>query len=240
MSPEASAGGNLDAAELEKFDRLAERWWDPRGEMRPLHAMNAARLAFIERHAPLAGLRVLDVGCGGGILSESLARAGARVTGIDMAAATLAVARRHAAEGGLAIDYVESTAERWAEQHPGAYDALTCMELLEHVPDPGSLIRACHELLRPGAAAFFSTVNRNLKSFLFAIVSAEYLLRLLPTGTHHFERFIRPSELDIWARHAGLETIAVEGIRFEPLGASFALGGAPDVNYLACCRRPAD
>ncbi len=231
---------NLDPEELRKFDELAARWWDPKGEFAPLHAMNPARLAFIAQRAPLQGLSVADIGCGGGILAEAMAKAGAQVTGIDMAEAGLAAARAHADQGGLAIDYRASTAETFAAEQPGAFDAVTCMELLEHVPDPGSLVQACRDLVRPGGWVFFSTVNRNPKAYLFAIIGAEYIARMLPKGTHHYERFIRPAELDAWARRAGLITRAVEGIRFSPLSAAFELGGRPDINYVVACQRDDD
>lgn len=228
---------NLDPEELRKFDELAARWWDPAGEFAPLHAMNPSRLAFIAKHAPLEGLRVADIGCGGGILAEAMAKTGAQVTGIDMAEAGLNAARAHAAQSGLEIDYQTATAETFAEEHPGAFDAVTCMELLEHVPDPGSLVQACRDLVRPGGWVFFSTVNRNAKAYLFAIVGAEYVMRMLPRGTHHYDRFIRPAELDAWARRAELVTHAVQGIRFNPLGGGFELGGRPDINYVVACRR---
>lgn len=231
---------NLDPEELRKFDELASRWWDPEGEFRPLHAMNPARLGFIGRYAQLDGARVADIGCGGGILAEGLARAGASVTGIDMAEGGLAAARRHAQENGLVIDYRQGTAEEFAAKHPAHYDAVTCMELLEHVPDPGSLVQACRDLVRPGGWVFFSTLNRNAKAYLFAIVGAEYLCRMLPPGTHQYDRFVRPAELDAWARRAGLLTHAVAGIRFNPLAGGFELGGKPDINYIAACRRDDD
>lgn len=228
---------NIDPEELRKFDALAARWWDPDGEFRPLHAMNPARLQFIERHAPLSGKSVIDVGCGGGILAEAMAKAGAHVTGIDMAEGGLAAARHHATEGELTINYQQATAETFAANHAGQYDVATCMELLEHVPDPGSLIQACHDLVRPGGWIIFSTLNRNPKAYLFAIVGAEYMMRMLPKGTHHYDRFIRPAELDAWARRAGLVTRAVCGIHFNPLGAGFELGGKPDINYVVACQR---
>ncbi len=231
-----STNANLDTSELQKFDDLASRWWDPQGEFRPLHAMNPARLGFVDQHAHLNGKKVLDIGCGGGILSESMATQGATVTGIDMAENVLHAARSHAEAGGLAIDYQQSTAESYAEQHPANFDVVTCMELLEHVPDPGSLILACRELVKPGGWVFFSTLNRHPKAYLFAIVGAEYIAGMLPKGTHDYQRFIRPSELDAWARRAGLTTHAVEGIRFSPLSGTFQLGGKPDINYVVACR----
>jgi len=231
-----STDANLDTSELQKFDDLASRWWDPEGEFRPLHAMNPARLDFVDQHADLNGKKVLDIGCGGGILSESMARQGATVTGIDMAENVLLAARSHAASTDLAIDYQQSTAESYAERHPVSFDVVTCMELLEHVPDPGSLILACKELVKPGGWVFFSTLNRHPKAYLFAIVGAEYVTKMLPKGTHDYQRFIRPSELDAWARRAGLTTCAVEGIRFSPLSGTFELGGKPDINYVVACR----
>ena len=228
---------NLDPEELRKFDALAARWWDPDGEFRPLHAMNPARLMFLEHNTPLAGRKIADIGCGGGILAEGMAKSGAVVTGIDMAEGGLAAARYHAEANGLVIDYRLSAAEEFAADHPGAFDIVTCMELLEHVPDPGSLVLACRELVRPGGWVFFSTLNRNPKAYLFAIVGAEYLCRMLPPGTHHYDRFIRPAELDAWARRAGLETRAIAGIRFNPLIAGFELGGKPDINYIMACQR---
>ena len=202
--------------------------------------MNPARLSFIDEHAPLHGKKVLDVGCGGGILSESLAAQGATVTGIDMAEGGLQAARAHAVESGLVIDYQLATAEAFAETHEGNFDVVTCMELLEHVPDPGSLILACRELVRPGGWVFFSTLNRNPKAYLFAIVGAEYVARMLPPGTHDYQRFIRPSELAAWARRAGLTTETVTGIHFNPLSGEFELGGKPDINYVVACRYPDD
>lgn len=231
---------NLDAGELHKFEELAGRWWNTDGEFRSLHAMNPARLEFIRRHTPLNGKKALDVGCGGGILSESLAAQGASVTGIDMAEGALQVARAHAVESGLVIDYQQATAEAFAETHPGGFDVVTCMELLEHVPDPGSLVLACRELVRPGGWVFFSTLNRNAKAYLFAIVGAEYVARMLPPGTHDYRRFLRPSELDAWARRVGLATRAVTGIRFNPLSGGFELGGRPDINYVAAYRNDHD
>ncbi|GAB4348347.1 MAG: bifunctional 3-demethylubiquinone 3-O-methyltransferase/2-octaprenyl-6-hydroxy phenol methylase [Gammaproteobacteria bacterium] len=232
----STSSANLDSRELQKFDDLASRWWDPKGEFRPLHAMNPARLGFIDQYAQLNGKRVLDVGCGGGILSEGMAGLGASVTGIDMAEGALRAARAHAEKSGLAIDYQQVTAEAFAEAHPQSFDVVTCMELLEHVPDPGSLILACRELVKPGGWVFFSTLNRNPKACLFAIVGAEYIARMLPRGTHDYQRFIKPSELDAWARRAGLTTQAVSGIHFNPLSATFELGGKPEINYVVACR----
>jgi len=223
---------NLDSAEIAKFDALASRWWDPSGEFAPLHAINPLRLDYIRERATLAGKRVLDVGCGGGILAESMAQAGARVTGIDMADAALTVARLHRQESGVDVSYEQATAEQFAEAHAGEFDVVTCLEMLEHVPKPGSVIAACQRLVRPGGDVFFSTINRNPKSFLFAIVGAEYLLRMLPTGTHEYEKFIRPSELEEWARNTGLRLEDSTGLHYNPLTRDYWLGDNIDVNYL--------
>ena len=232
--------GNVDAAEIAKFDALASRWWDPDGEFRPLHQINPLRLDFIRQRAPLAGARVLDVGCGGGILAEAMAAGGATVTGIDMADGPLAVARLHLAESQLEVEYLQSTAEDFVAGNEARFDVVTCLELLEHVPEPASVVRACAELVRPGGNLFFSTINRNPRAFLFAIVGAEYLLRLLPAGTHEYEKFIRPSELDAWGRDAGLELAESIGLHYNPLTAEYRLDDGLDVNYLMHFRRPAD
>lgn len=223
---------NLDAAEIAKFDALASRWWDPSGEFAPLHAINPLRLDYIRQRAEIAGKRVLDVGCGGGILTEALAEAGADVTGIDMAEAALTVAGLHRQESGARVHYERSTAEQFADLHAGEFDVVTCLEMLEHVPQPDSVIEACHRLVKPGGDIFFSTINRNPKSFLFAIVGAEYLLRMLPAGTHEYEKFIRPSELEEWARHAGLELTDSIGLHYNPVTREYSLGPNIDVNYL--------
>ncbi len=232
--------GNVDAAEVDKFNASASRWWDPEGEFRPLHEINPLRLAFIEDHCRLDGRRVADVGCGGGILSEALARAGAQVRGIDMAPDSLEVARLHLLESGLEIDYRCQTAERLADEAPGAFDCVTCMELLEHVPDPASLIRACARLVRPGGDCFFSTLNRTPRAYLEAIVGAEYLLGILPKGTHDYGRFIRPSELAAWCRDAGLEVDDMKGLRYCPVTRRFRLDDDIRVNYLVHARRPGE
>jgi len=229
---------NADPAELQKFGALAHRWWDPLGDMKPLHEINPLRLDWIDRLAALSGKRVLDVGCGGGILAEAMAQRGARVTGIDLSTKPLRVAQLHALESGVAVDYRESSAEAQAAESPAAFDVVTCMEMLEHVPDPASTVRACSTLARPGGWAFFSTINRNPKSFVFAIVGAEYILRLLPRGTHEYAKFIRPSELAAMARDAGLEVVEVLGMTYNPLTKRFALGRDTDVNYLVACRKP--
>jgi 2-polyprenyl-6-hydroxyphenyl methylase / 3-demethylubiquinone-9 3-methyltransferase len=233
-------GSNVDPLEVEKFDRLASRWWDPHSEFKPLHEINPLRLDYIDRHAGLAGRRVLDVGCGGGILSESMAARGAKVTGIDLGAAPLEVARLHLLESGLQVDYRQVPVEDLAVEMPGQFDVVTCMEMLEHVPDPASVVQACAELVRPGGHVFLSTLNRNPKSYLFAIVGAEYLLRMLPRGTHDYRKFIRPSELDAWARAAGLELEDLTGMSYNPLSGEYRLGRDVDVNYLATYIRPAD
>ncbi len=231
---------NVDQTEVNKFEELASRWWDPYSEFKPLHEINPLRLAYIEDHAGgLAGKKVLDVGCGGGILAESMAEKGAAVTGIDMGEANLEVARLHLLESGLEVDYRQLPVEKLAEEMPGAFDVVTCMEMLEHVPDPGSVIRACATLVRPGGKVFFSTINRNPKSYLFAIVGAEYLLHLLPKGTHDYARFIRPSELNRWVREAGLETRDITGMTYNPFTRVYRLDpGDVDVNYLVTTDKP--
>jgi 2-polyprenyl-6-hydroxyphenyl methylase / 3-demethylubiquinone-9 3-methyltransferase len=233
-----SGHSNVDDAEIARFEALADRWWDPDGDFRPLHDINPARLEYIEERVGLKGKRVLDVGCGGGILAESMAARGARVTAIDMAEAPLAVARIHLRESGLEVEYLKSTAENHAAGHPGAYDAVTCLEMLEHVPDPSQVVAACCRLVRPGGRVVFSTINRNPKAWAMAIVGAEYLLKLLPRGTHEYAKLIRPSELAEWIRGAGLELLGFTGMHFNPLTRQCTLGGNVHVNYLADCRRP--
>jgi 2-polyprenyl-6-hydroxyphenyl methylase/3-demethylubiquinone-9 3-methyltransferase len=230
---------NADPAELRKFGDMAARWWDPQGPMRPLHEINPARLDWIDRLALLAGKRALDVGCGAGVLAESMAARGAQVTGIDLAGKALAVARLHALETGARVDYQEGAAETWAEREPAAFDVLTCMEMLEHVPDPAESVKACAALVRPGGWVFFSTINRNAKAFMLAIVGAEYLLNLLPRGTHEYAKFIKPSELTRAARDAGLELHELIGMSYNPLTRTASLGRDTDVNYLAAFRKPA-
>ena len=230
---------NVDPQELAKFSDLAHRWWDPASEFRPLHQINPLRLDWIDRQAPLAGRRVLDVGCGGGILADSMARRGARVLGIDLAAKPLKVAQLHALEAGTqGVEYREVAAEALAQEMPSAFDVVTCMEMLEHVPDPAAIVRACAQLVKPGGAIFFSTINRNPKAFLFAIVGAEHVLGLLPKGTHEYARFIRPSELARWCRDAGLELQGTRGMEYNPLTRRYWLSADTSVNYLLACRRP--
>jgi 2-polyprenyl-6-hydroxyphenyl methylase/3-demethylubiquinone-9 3-methyltransferase len=229
---------NYDPAELAKFSALAHRWWDPTSEFRPLHEINPLRLAHIERLAGgLSGKRIVDVGCGGGILAEAMAARGATVTGIDLADKPLKVAMLHRMETGSAVDYRLVSAETLAAEEPGAYDIVTCMEMLEHVPEPPSVVHACATLVKPGGLVFFSTINRNAKSFLFAIVGAEYVLNLLPKGTHEYARFIRPSELSRACRDAGLAVFDLTGMTYNPLSKVYSLGRDVDVNYLLGARR---
>ncbi len=235
---QAPAAGNVDPAELEKFSALASRWWDPTSEFKPLHAINPLRLGWIRELAgDLAGKQVLDVGCGGGILAESMAVGGAQVTGIDLAHKSLQVARLHGLESGVKVDYQAISAEDMAAQHPGRYDVVTCMEMLEHVPNPASIVQACATLVKPGGWVFFSTLNRNPKSYLFAIIGAEYVLRLLPRGTHSYESFIKPSELAQAVRQAGLETTAMKGLEYNPITERYKLSGDTSVNYLMATRK---
>ncbi len=229
---------NVDPAELRKFSDLAHRWWDPSGTMRPLHEMNPLRLDWIDSLAELADKDVLDVGCGGGILAEAMAKRGARVTGIDLADKSLQIAELHALESGVEARYRKIAAEDLALESPGRFDIVTCMELLEHVPDPARTVQACADLVRPGGTVFFSTINRNAKAFLFAIVGAEHVLRLLPRGTHEYDKFVRPSELATHARSAGLAIVELRGLTFNPLSRRFALSTDADVNYLVACRKP--
>lgn len=230
---------NVDAQELAKFSDLAHRWWDPESEFRPLHQINPLRLEWIDELAVLRGKQVLDVGCGGGILTEAMARRAAHVTGIDLAAKPLGVARLHALEAGVEnLDYREIATEALAAEKQGAFDVITCMEMLEHVPDPSAVVRACAALVKPGGWVFFSTLNRNPKSFLFAIVGAEYLLRLLPKGTHEYARFIRPSELARWSRDAGLSLHGSRGMEYNPFTRRYWLSANTSVNYLIACRKP--
>lgn len=231
---------NADPQELAKFSELAHRWWDPESEFRPLHQINPLRLDWIEAHAGLKGRRAVDIGCGGGILADSMARRGASVLGIDLAGKALKVAQLHALEAGTErIDYREISAEALAAEAPASADLVTCMEMLEHVPDPGSVVQACATLAKPGGWVFFSTIHRNPKSFLFAIVGAEHLLKLLPKGTHTYARFIRPSELASFCRAAGLELVDTRGLSYNPLSKRYRLTGDTSVNYMIACRKPA-
>lgn len=229
---------NVDAAEIARFEGLADRWWDSEGDFKPLHDINPSRLAYIDERVGLEGKRVLDIGCGGGILAESMAARGATVTAIDMAEAPLAVARIHLRESGLEVDYLKSTAEEHAEAHAGAYDAVTCLEMLEHVPDPSRVVAACARLVRPGGQVFFSTINRNPKAWVMAIFGAEYVLRLLPRGTHEYAKLIRPAELGNWIRAADLELQEFTGMHYNPFTRDCTLGGNVHVNYLAHAHRP--
>ena len=224
---------NVDQAELEKFNQLASRWWDPQGEFKPLHRMNPLRLHYINSRSPLNNQTVLDVGCGGGLLSEGMAQHGASVSGIDLAADGLAVAKLHLLESSYKIDYQEVSVEDLAQQQPGKFDIVTCLEMLEHVPDPASIVAACTALLKPGGSIFFSTINRTAKSYLMAIVGAEYVLKLLPTGTHDHKKFIRPSELDQWARQSGLILKHSTGMHYNPVTEQFWLAPDLDVNYIS-------
>ncbi len=229
---------NVDAQELAKFSDLAHRWWDPDSEFRPLHEINPLRLAWIDELASLRGKRVLDVGCGGGILAESMAARAAHVTGVDLATKPLGVARLHALEAAVHnLDYREIATEALAAESPGAFDVVTCMEMLEHVPDPASVVRACSVLVKPGGWVFFSTLNRNAKAYLFAVIGAEYVLGLLPKGTHDYAKFIRPSELARWSREAGLIAQASRGLSYNPITKRYWMSADTSVNYLVACRR---
>lgn len=232
-------GPNVDPAEIAKFDAAAPRWWDPDGEFRPLHDLNPARLDYIEARAGLAGRQVLDVGCGGGLLAEGMACRGARVLGIDLAPEALAVARLHAIESGLAVEYRQVAVEKLAESAPAGFDVVTCLEMLEHVPDPSAIVTALARLVRPGGHVIISTINRNAKAFALAIVGAEYVMRLLPMGTHRYARLIRPSEVSRWARAAGLELADLAGLKYDPLARKARVTSDVSVNYLAHFGRPA-
>lgn len=229
---------NVDPNELRKFSEVAHRWWDPKSEFRPLHKINPVRLQWINSYAKLSDKRILDVGCGGGILSESMAKLGASVKGIDLSPEALGVADLHSLESGITLDYELIAAEALAVRSPASFDVVTCMELLEHVPDPGATVRACAQLVKPGGWVFFSTINRTLKAYLLAIIAAEYVVRLLPRGTHDYARFIRPAELAMLTRSAGLLSHACKGIVLRPLTQTFALADDTNVNYMFACRRP--
>lgn len=231
---------NFDPVEIAKFEELASRWWDTQGEFKPLHEINPLRLNYIDERVNLKGKKILDVGCGGGILSESMALRGASVTAIDMGKAPLSVARLHALESDVDIDYQKTTVEELAEKMPGEFDAVTCMELLEHVPDPSSVIKACKDLVKPCGQVFFSTLNRNPKSYAFAILGAEYILKMLPKGTHDYDKFIRPSELDEWARRADLQLKDIIGLTYNPFTKNYKLGHDVDVNYMTFYVRDAE
>ncbi|WP_312994864.1 bifunctional 2-polyprenyl-6-hydroxyphenol methylase/3-demethylubiquinol 3-O-methyltransferase UbiG [Achromobacter animicus] len=234
----AQASVNADQAEIDKFSALASRWWDPESEFKPLHAINPLRLEWIQECAgSLAGRKVLDVGCGGGILSEAMARSGADVTGIDLADKSLKIARLHGLESGVKVEYRKVPVEELAAEQPGQYDVVTCMEMLEHVPDPASIVRACSTLVKPGGWVFFSTLNRNAKSFVFAIIGAEYALRLLPRGTHTYDQFIKPSELSAAARGAALEPVSMRGMKYNPITQIYSLTSDTSVNYLMATRK---
>jgi 2-polyprenyl-6-hydroxyphenyl methylase/3-demethylubiquinone-9 3-methyltransferase len=231
-------GPNVDPAEIAKFDAAAPRWWDPDGEFRPLHDLNPARLEYIETRAGLAGRQVLDVGCGGGLLAEGMARRGARVLGIDLAPEALAVARLHAVESGLPVEYRQVAVEELAGSAPAGFDVVTCLEMLEHVPDPSAIVAALARLIRPGGHVIVSTINRNARAFALAIVGAEYVMRLLPMGTHRYARLIRPSELSRWARAAGLELADLAGLQYDPFSRKARVSADISVNYLAHYLRP--
>jgi len=228
---------NVDPHELQKFGDLAHHWWDANAEFKPLHQLNPVRVGWIDAHAHLAGKRVLDIGCGGGILSESMAALGARVKGIDLSHEALGVADLHALDSGVKVEYEEIAAETLAAREPASYDVVTCMEMLEHVPQPASVVAACAALVKPGGWVFFSTLNRNAKAYLFAVIGAEYVARMLPRGTHDYQRFIRPSELAAFAREAGLSVADIKGIAWRALGQRFSLSDDASVNYLMACQR---
>ncbi len=229
---------NVDRAEVAKFEALASRWWDRESEFKPLHDINPLRTNYIDRHASLAGKKVLDVGCGGGILSEAMAQRGADVTGIDMGEAPLNIAKLHALESGISVKYQQIPVEQLAEEMPASFDVVTCLEMLEHVPDPASIIQACYKLVKPGGMVFFSTINRNPKAYAMAIIGAEYIMRMLPAGTHDYDKFIKPSELTRWCRAADLSVLDMTGMVYNPLTQEYSLKDQDvDVNYLVATRR---
>lgn len=238
IETESTQSVNVDPAELEKFASLAHRWWDKSSEFKPLHAINPLRLSFIDGLVGLQGKRVLDVGCGGGILSESMSEQGAEVTGIDLGEKALKVAKLHQLESGVAVDYHLISVEDLAKEQAASFDVVTCMEMLEHVPDPEAIVRACARLVKPGGSVFFSTINRNPKAYFFAVIGAEYLLNMLPKGTHEYQKFIKPSELSSWACHAGLEVGQLRGMGYNPLTDHYSLGEDVSVNYLIHTVKP--
>jgi 2-polyprenyl-6-hydroxyphenyl methylase/3-demethylubiquinone-9 3-methyltransferase len=239
LARNATVNQNVDAAEIAKFEALAARWWDLDSEFKPLHAINPLRIGWIDERAPLHGMKVADIGCGGGIVAEAMAQRGATVTGIDMGEAPLKVAQLHSLESGVEVDYRQMTAEQLAEEEAGLYDVVTCLEMLEHVPDPSAVVAACAKLLKPGGQVFFSTINRNAKSYLFAIVGAEYLLKMLPKGTHEHKKFIKPSELHAYMRLANLSAQAMTGMTYNPFTKKYALNVKDvDVNYLIYATKP--
>ena len=230
---------NVDHSEIAKFNDIASRWWDPAGEFKPLHLLNPVRLSYIsDEMQGLFGKQIIDIGCGGGILAESMARSGAVVTGLDMAADSLNIARLHALETGVEVNYQQATAEAYAQSHPAQFDVVTCMEMLEHVPEPMSVVQACADLAKPGATLFFSTLNKTFKAYMLAIIGAEQVLRLVPKGTHEFSKFIRPSQLMRYLEQAGLEVTDATGLHFNPLNNSFKIGPGLDVNYFVVARKP--
>ncbi len=234
MQPQSN---NHDPAELDRFNQLADQWWNTNGPMKPLHQLNPLRLAFVQQHASLAHQKVLDVGCGGGILTEAMAQCDADLSALDLSEDLLAAAKHHAEQQGLTINYQAQSIEDFSQQHKSAFDVITCMEMLEHVPNPSAIINACCDSLKPGGIAFFSTINRNIKAFTQAIVGAEYLLDLLPRGTHEYAKFIKPSELCRMTREAGLELIQLHGIKYHPLSSAFSLTTDVSVNYLAAFKK---
>ena len=230
---------NADPHELQKFSELAHRWWDPQAEFKPLHDLNPIRLQWIDSHAQLAGKKVLDIGCGGGILTESMAKLGAHAKGIDLSSKALGVADLHSLESGVTVSYEEIAAEALAAREPASYDVVTCMEMLEHVPDPAAIVAACMQLVKPGGKVFFSTLNRTATSYLFAVIGAEYIAKLLPKGTHDYARFIRPSELAGFVRAAGLDALEFKGVVYNPWSRKFSLAQDTSINYMLMCKRPA-
>lgn len=231
-------GSNVDPSEIQKFSELAHRWWDPNSEFKPLHEINPLRLEWINNLAPLAGKKVIDIGCGGGILAESMAKRKAHVTGIDLSDKALKVADLHSLESGIEIRYEKISAEAMAEREAGSFDIVTCMEMLEHVPDPASIVKACMKLAKPGGKIFFSTINRNPKAYLFAVIGAEYVLQMLPKGTHDYQKFITPAELSQDIRNAGLEVLQMKGMSYNPLTKIYSLNQDTSVNYLVACSKP--